>query len=50
MGIKEPLQAGELEIIRGRIAENGAIVPDNPEIGASVTLDWQPGAIYHPEF
>lgn len=50
LGIKEPLQAGELEIIKGRIAENGAIVPDNPEIGASVTLDWQPGTIYYPEF
>ena len=41
--IKVPLRAGELKIIRGRIGDNGEIVPDDQEIGTSVTLDWQPG-------
>ena len=41
--IKMPLRAGELKIIRGRIGDNGEIVPDDQEIGTSVTLDWQPG-------
>ena len=49
LGIKEPLRAGQLKIVRVRVGDNGAIEAESPEVGASVTLDWKPGNIYHPE-
>ena len=49
LGIKEPLRAGQLKIVRVRIGENGAIIPDSPLVGVSVTLDWKPAQEYHPE-
>lgn len=44
-----PLRAGELKIIKGRLNADGHIVPDTPEVGVSVTLDWKPGSTYTPE-
>lgn len=49
LGIKEPLRAGQLKIVRVRVGDNGAIEANAPEVGVSVTLDWKPGGIYHPE-
>lgn len=49
LGIKEPLRAGQLKIVRVRVGDSGAIETDAPEVGVSVTLDWKPGSIYHPE-
>ena len=49
LGIKEPLRAGQLKIVRVRVGDNGAIETEAPEVGVSVTLDWKPGGIYHPE-
>lgn len=49
LGIKEPLRAGQLKIVKVRVVDNGVIEADAPEVGASVTLDWKPGSIYHPE-
>lgn len=49
LGIKEPLRAGQLKIVKVRVGDSGAIETDAPEVGASVTLDWKPGGIYHPE-
>ena len=49
LGIKEPLRAGQLKIVRVRVGDNGAIESEAPEVGASVTLDWKPGNIYHPK-
>lgn len=45
LGVKLPLQAGQLKVIKGTIIENGACVPRPPYVGALVTLDWieQPG-------
>ena len=43
MRIKQPLRAGQLKIIKGRVNENGVVVPDNPEVSTSVTLDWKEG-------
>lgn len=48
LGIKEPLRAGQLKIVRVRVSDNGAIVSEAPEVGVSVTLDWKPGGIYNP--
>lgn len=49
LGIKEPLRAGQLKIVRVRVGDNGAIESEAPEVGVSVTLDWKPGGVYHPE-
>lgn len=43
MRIKQPLRAGQLKIVKGRVNENGVIIPDNPEVSTSVTLDWKEG-------
>ena len=45
LGIKEPLRAGQLKIIRCWLGENGeVIVPEGfPEVSTSITLDWKPG-------
>lgn len=49
LGIREPLRAGQFKIVRARIGDNGAIEPEAPEVGVSVTLDWKPGNVYNPE-
>ena len=49
LGIKEPLRAGQLKIVRVRVGDNGAIETNAPEVGVSVTLDWKPGSIYNPQ-
>ena len=49
LGIKEPLRAGQLKIVRVRVGDNGDIETEAPEVGVSVTLDWKPGGVYHPE-
>ena len=41
--IKEMLSAGQLKIVKARIGKNGVVIPDSPEVGTSVTLDWKPG-------
>lgn len=41
--IREPLRAGQLKIVKCRVTENGVIVPENPEVSTSVTLDWKEG-------
>lgn len=47
--IKDPLRAGNLMIIKARLHDKGEIVPDNPEVGVSVKLDWNQGGEYNPE-
>jgi hypothetical protein len=49
LGIREPLRAGQLKIVRVRVGDDGAIESEAPEVGISVTLDWKPGGVYHPE-
>lgn len=46
LGIREPLRAGQLKIIRVRIGSGGVIETDDQTIGISVTLDWKPAANY----
>ena len=43
--INEMLNPGQLTIVKGRVGENGVIIPDSPEVGTSVTLDWKEGLI-----
>ena len=47
--IREPLRAGQLKIVKVRLADNGTIESEDPTVGVSVTLDWQPGGTYTPE-
>jgi hypothetical protein len=47
--LKVPLRAGELKIIKCKIGGQGQIIPDNPDVGVSVTLDWKEGNTYNPE-
>ncbi|MBO4742515.1 MAG: hypothetical protein J5533_02665 [Bacteroidales bacterium] len=41
LGIKKPLRAGQLKIIRIRIGEGGVAITDDSTVAASVQLDWQ---------
>lgn len=41
--IKEPLLAGELRVIKGRMEKNGAVQPNDMHVGVSVTLNWNQG-------
>lgn len=47
--VYEPLQAGKVKIVKGVLKEDGSIEPQNPEVGATVELDWKEGGIYEPE-
>ena len=49
LGIKEPLRAGQFKIIKAKIGENGAVEPEAPTVGVSVTLDWKSGGTYNPD-
>ena len=41
--IKYPLLAGEVQIIKVKLNEKGEVTTENPEVGVSVELDWEPG-------
>lgn len=43
LGVNEPLRAGQLKILKGIVLDNGAIQPDDPTVGVSITLDWSNG-------
>lgn len=47
--IKEPLRAGEMEIIKVKLTDDGRVVSDNPAVGVSVKLDWKPGGDFDVE-
>ena len=43
LGVNEPLHAGELKILKGKVIGNGAVQPSDPTVGVSITLDWSSG-------
>lgn len=45
LGVKLPLRAGQLKIVKGTILGDGSCMPTAPWVGSIVTLDWieQPG-------
>ena len=49
IGVKEPLRAGQLKIIKARIGNHGAIESEEKSVAVSVSLDWQPGNTYTPD-
>ena len=40
LGVKIPIQAGQLKIIQCTVTNDGAVNPKAPWVGASVTLKW----------
>ena len=43
LGVSEPLHAGELKILKGKVVGNGAVLPEDPTVAVSITLDWSNG-------
>lgn len=40
LGVKVPIHAGQLKILKGTVTDDGAVNPKAPWVGAIVTLDW----------
>ena len=49
LDIPEPLNAGDLRIIKGSLDDEGAVIPYDSTVGVSVTLDWNEGGSYNPD-
>ena len=47
--VKEPLLAGELMIIKGKLDLEGVVHTEQTNVGVSVTLDWTPGMDFNTE-
>lgn len=47
--MKNPLKAGEMQIIKVKLNDEGGVVTENPEVGVSVELDWKPGGDFDIE-
>lgn len=41
--VKDPLRAGEIQVIKVNLNDKGEAVAENPEVGISVELDWNSG-------
>lgn len=48
--IKKSQRAGQMTIVKVYMGDDGEMKSSDQEVGVSVTLDWTPGGIYHPEF
>lgn len=46
LGVKKPLRAGQLKIIHAKVYKDGRLVPGEPEVAVSVTLDWKEAGYY----
>ena len=46
LGVKSPLEAGQFKLIRGKVEPNGSVMPREPYVGASVTLQWNDGTAW----
>ena len=49
IGIRQSQRAGEVKVVKVHMGEDGTIESESPEVGVSVTLNWQPGGTYNPE-
>ena len=47
--IREPLRAGQLKIIKGRVRQDGSVESDSPTVGVSINLDWKQAGNYNPQ-
>lgn len=44
-----PLRAGQLRIVKAKIAQDGRVVPTTHNVGVGVELDWKPGGSHDIE-
>lgn len=49
LGLRRPLRAGQLKIVKCYVNDDGTITTDDMTVGVSVTLDWHDGGTYNPE-
>ena len=49
LGIKEPLRAGQLKIVRCKLGEKGVVETSDHTVAISVVLNWNSGGNYEPE-
>lgn len=47
--MEEPLQAGELKVVKAHLQMDGSLQPVSAEVGVSITLDWKQGGSYETE-
>lgn len=40
LGLREPLRAGQMKIVKAYVGDNGAVATADETVGVSVTLDW----------
>lgn len=51
LGVKKPLRAGQLTIVKAKIESDGEVIPIiDGLVGVTVNLDWTPGNTYNPTF
>ena len=43
LGVKKPVQAAHLRVVKARMLADGSAEPSDHSVGVSVTLDWSPG-------
>ncbi len=43
LGVTEPLQAGQLKVIKAKVFDSGVVSVEDPQIAVSVTLNWNEG-------
>ena len=43
LGMRQPLRAGQLKIVKCGLRNDGAVATDDQTVGVSVTLDWKEG-------
>ena len=44
-----PLRAGQLKILKSVVHDSGVVSAEDPDVGVSVTLDWNPGMEHNLE-
>ena len=50
LSLYEPLQAGQLKIVKLDLQTDGSVIPtQESEVGATVTLDWKEGSTFNPD-
>ncbi|MBQ6966218.1 MAG: hypothetical protein IJP82_11135 [Bacteroidaceae bacterium] len=49
LGIKEPLQGGQLKVFKCWVDEQGAARTDDQEVAVSVKLNWKEGSEFNPD-
>ena len=49
LGIKEPLRAGQLKVIKCKLNSNGGVETTGQTVAVNITLNWNDGGQYKPE-